>query len=205
MDDDDLRRGRATVHVVYGEALAVLVGDALLTHAFGLLARAGDRAGDLVSCLAAAAGSSGMVAGQALDLASDAAGAPATREGVESVHALKTAALFGAACELGAICAGAGARERGAARAYGQALGHCFQAIDDILDVTGDAETLGKTPGKDERAGKPTLVVALGLEGARKEARVLAQAARERALALGGTRPDDLAVALVDEFLLRRS
>jgi farnesyl diphosphate synthase len=209
MDDDDLRRGRATVHVVYGEAAAVLVGDALLTHAFGLLARAGDRAGDLVLCLATAAGSSGMVAGQALDLAPDADVASptptATRAEVERVHALKTAALFGAACEMGAIVAGASTHDRAAACAYGIALGNCFQAIDDILDVTGDAQTLGKTPGKDERAHKSTLVAVLGLEGAQAEARALANAARERAFALGGARQADLAVALVDELLLRRS
>ncbi len=209
MDDDDLRRGRATVHVVYGEAVAVLVGDALLTHAFGLLARTGDRAGDLALCLANAAGSNGMVAGQALDLASDsdvASATPAsTRAEVERVHAWKTAALFGASCEMGAIVAGASTQDRDAARAYGVALGNCFQAIDDILDVTGDAATLGKTPGKDERAKKSTLVAVLGLEGAQAEARSLAQSARGRALALGGMRQADLAVALVDELLLRRS
>jgi farnesyl diphosphate synthase len=232
MDDDDLRRGRATVHVAFGEALAVLVGDALLTHAFGLLARAGEHAGDLALCLATAAGSSGMVAGQALDLdaQADESGVPAaaTRAGVERVHGLKTAALFGAACEMGAIVAGAGARERGAstresgastrerggstrardaARAYGVALGHCFQAIDDILDVTGDAATLGKTPGKDARSAKPTLVAALGLDGARAEARRLAEVARAAAVALGPGRghADGLAAELVQHLLARRA
>jgi farnesyl diphosphate synthase len=204
MDDDDLRRGRATVHVVYGEALAVLAGDALLTHAFGLLARTGEQAADHARCLADAAGAGGMVAGQALDLEADEAEAPAARASIERVHALKTAALFGAACEMGAIAAGASAKERGSARAYGLALGHCFQAVDDILDVTGDAQTLGKTPGKDERAGKATLVKALGLEGARGEAKRLSALARARALELGERRPN-LAIALVDELLLRRS
>jgi farnesyl diphosphate synthase len=162
-------------------------------------------------CLATAAGSSGMVAGQVLDLASDvdfASATPAsTRAEVERVHALKTAALFGAACEMGAIVAGAGTRDRDAARAYGIALGHCFQAIDDILDVTGDAQTLGKTPGKDERAKKSTLVAALGLDGARAEAKRQSEIARDAAVALGPGRAHapDLAVELVQHLLARRA
>ena len=203
MDDDDLRRGRPTVHVVYGEALAVLAGDALLTHAFALVARAGEAAGDLARCLADAAGVAGMVAGQALDLEAGAEG-NAGLETVERVHALKTAALFGAACEMGAVAAGAGRAERADARAYGQALGRCFQAVDDVLDVTGDAATLGKTPGKDQRAGKMTVVTVLGLEGARRHARELAEEARARAVGLGGG-GESLAVVLVEELLLRRS
>jgi geranylgeranyl pyrophosphate synthase len=180
MDDDDLRRGRPTCHKVYGEALAVLVGDGLLTEAFGLLARA-PRAAELVRALARGAGASGMVGGQALDLETVAAEADEAR--VSKIHLRKTAALLGAAAELGAIAAGElGACER--ARAFGQALGLAFQATDDILDVTGTAERLGKTPGKDLRAAKPTLVAALGLEGARAAARGQAQAARDAALQL---------------------
>jgi farnesyl diphosphate synthase len=206
MDDDDLRRGRATVHVVYGEALAVLAGDALLTHAFGLVARAGEHAGDLALCLATAAGYDGMVGGQVLDLASNELATP-TRAGVERVHAQKTAALFGAACEMGAISAGAGDADREAARAYGVALGNCFQAIDDILDVTGDAATLGKTPGKDERAQKSTLVAVLGLDGARAHAEELAARAHSAATALGTGRSGTagLAAELVRHLLARRN
>ena len=200
MDDDDLRRGRPTCHKVFGEALAVLAGDALLTFAFEVLARE-PRAGDLAGALARGAGPAGMVGGQELDLAPP--GAP-TLALVAEIHARKTAALLGAAAELGAIAAGAGDRERGAARDYGRALGLCFQATDDVLDVTGDAATLGKTPGKDARARKPTLVAVLGLDGAREEAARLAGAAREAARSLGA-REGDLALALVEGVLARRA
>lgn len=202
MDDDDLRRGRPTCHRVFGEALAVLAGDALLTFAFQIAARGGERASDLVAVLAEAAGSCGMVGGQVLDLSAP-AGAP-TRTLVDQIHLLKTAALFGASCELGAIAAGASGTERLAAQTYGLALGRCFQAIDDVLDVTGDAATLGKTPGKDERAKKPTLVAALGLAGARAEASRLADEARDAALALG-SRPGDLPYDVCGHLLGRRA
>jgi geranylgeranyl pyrophosphate synthase len=203
MDDDDLRRGRPTCHKVYGEALAVLAGDALLTHAFALLGRAGAKAGaDLVATLAEAAGPAGMVGGQAQDLSLGSSAI--TREEVDEIHLLKTAALIGAACRMGAIAAGAGQAERAAAEAYGLALGRCFQAVDDILDVTGDAATLGKTPGKDERTQKPTLVAAIGLDGARVEARRLADEARARAIELS-PRGSELVVALVETLLERRA
>ncbi|MBL8857626.1 MAG: polyprenyl synthetase family protein [Planctomycetes bacterium] len=200
MDDDDLRRGRPTCHKVYGEALAVLVGDALLTQAFGLLGRERTHASALVVCLAEAAGTRGMVGGQALDLSL----APHTISSneVARVHAWKTAALIGAACEMGAIVAGAGATSEQRAREYGVQLGLCFQAVDDILDVTGDAATLGKTPGKDERAAKPTVVAVLGLAGARREARARAGAAEALALELGA-QAGDLMHALPAGLLVR--
>jgi geranylgeranyl pyrophosphate synthase len=201
MDDDDLRRGRPTCHKVFGEARAILAGDALLTHAFGLLARAGDRAADLSRVLADGAGASGMVGGQVLDLDSQAGDADPSV--VEEIHAKKTAALFAAAAEMGAIAAGAPASRREAARAYGLALGRCFQATDDILDVTGDAASLGKTPGKDARGRKPTLVAALGLEAARAAAETLAVRCREKAAQLPA-REGDLAFEIVDHVLLRR-
>ena len=182
MDDDDLRRGRPTCHKVYGEALAVLVGDALLTESFALLARA-PRAAELAAALARGAGSAGMVGGQVLDLESG--GARAGRKLVEEIHRRKTAALLGASAELGALAAGAAPADAGCARAFGLALGLAFQATDDILDVTGTLERLGKTPGKDQRAEKPTLVAALGLEGARQAAQEQAEAARAAARALG--------------------
>jgi farnesyl diphosphate synthase len=200
MDDDDLRRGRPTCHKVYGEATAVLVGDALQTHAFVLLAREGAQAAALVHCLAEAAGSRGMVGGQALDLTL--APERVSAVDVERVHAWKTAALITASCEMGAIVAGGGASERARARDFGRALGLCFQAVDDILDVTGDALTLGKTPGKDEKASKPTIVAALGLDGARRTASLLAEEARAAALALGA-RPGDVAHELPFELLVR--
>ena len=164
MDDDDLRRGRPTCHVVYGEALAVLVGDALLTAAFEVLAEGADARA--VAVLAAAAGGAGMVGGQVLDMTSR---VDADAAAVRDVHARKTAALLSAAAELGARAAGAGEGRARAFAAFGLGLGRLFQAVDDLLDVTGDAATLGKTPGKDERAQKATLVAALGLEGARAE------------------------------------
>jgi geranylgeranyl pyrophosphate synthase len=205
MDDDDLRRGRPTVHRAFDEAVAVLCGDALLTHAFALLARTGPLSGELVGVLAEAAGAAGMVGGQDLDLsATRAPGGATDAADVARVHELKTAALIAAAAEMGAIAARARPTERLAAQAYGLALGRCFQAVDDILDVTGDAATLGKTPGKDEAAGKATLVAALGLEGARGRAKELARAARTAAEGLGAVK-GDLAYDLVSHLLHRRA
>ncbi|MBL8860677.1 MAG: polyprenyl synthetase family protein [Planctomycetes bacterium] len=203
MDDDDLRRGRPTVHRAYGEAVAVLAGDALLTHAFQLLARSGPLAGELVGVLADAAGAAGMVGGQDLDLGATRAGAPTSAE-VARIHELKTAALIAASAEMGAIAARSRPTERIAAQAYGLALGRCFQAVDDILDVTGDAATLGKTPGKDQAAGKATLVAVLGLDGARQRARELAAEARRAAEGLGAVK-GDLAYDLVAHLLERRA
>jgi geranylgeranyl diphosphate synthase type II len=202
MDDDDLRRGRPTCHRVYGEAIAVLAGDALLTHAFELLARSTIRPAEMVAALARGAGPVGMVGGQVLDLAGGSDGLTQAR--VEEIHAKKTAALLGAAAELGAHVGGASEKQVAAARAYGQALGRCFQATDDILDVTGDAATLGKTPGKDARENKPTLVAALGIQGARREAERLAAEVQKRAADLG-CRAGDLAFDLALHLLERRS
>ncbi len=194
MDDDDLRRGRPTCHKVFGEALAVLAGDALLTDAFALLARV-PRGAAHVAALARAAGAEGMVGGQALDLA------PGS-ELVEEIHRRKTAALLGAAAEMGALGAAAPDEALLRARMFGIALGGTFQATDDILDVTGTSASLGKTPGKDQRAAKPTLVAALGLEGARVRARELAATARAAAYALG-ERPGGPLHELVDLVLDR--
>jgi geranylgeranyl pyrophosphate synthase len=184
MDDDDLRRGRPTSHVVYGDGLAILAGDGLLTEAFGVLAcapsaaaEAGDpivdaeRRARAVSVLAAAAGAAGMVGGQAMDLA--AAGQvrgrhtafdPAT---LEDMHRRKTGALIRAACTLGAIVCGANDEAIHAIDAYAQDLGLAFQIVDDVLDVEGSNDALGKTAGKDAAAGKPTYPALFGVEGAR--------------------------------------
>jgi len=201
MDDDDLRRGRPTCHVVYGEGEGVLVGDSLLTMAFEWLARrGGPRSAELAAVLASAAGPAGMVGGQSLDLAA-AAGA-CSPDDVREIHRRKTASLVGAAAELGAIAGGADASLRAAYRRYGLALGRSFQAVDDVLDVTGDARTLGKTPGKDQAAAKATLVSALGLDGARAEARRWADEARSRVRHAGAT---SLSAALVEHILERSS
>jgi geranylgeranyl pyrophosphate synthase len=194
MDDDDLRRGRPTCHVVYGEALAILVGDALQTLAFELLAQAGARASEMVLELARASGALGMVGGQVLDLF------PGDREsglaGVRRMHQLKTGRLFEAALVLGALAADPGRRAPAAtiehARLYGRALGRLFQAVDDVLDVTGSASDLGKTPGKDKQRGRDNLVELLGLDGARAEAAAAAQDAETWARRLFGGGPGPL-------------
>jgi farnesyl diphosphate synthase len=182
MDDDELRRGRPTVHVVYGQDLGVLVGDALLTLSFEVLAEA-PRAAEQVAVLARAGGRAGMVGGQVLDLRSDQREAGV--QGLQAVHQLKTAALFGAATEMGALCAGLAGEARLHARHYGTALGRCFQAVDDVLDVVGEAQVLGKTPGKDAALRRDSLVSWLGLAGARAEAQRLAERAHAAAERLG--------------------
>ncbi|HEX8557800.1 MAG TPA: farnesyl diphosphate synthase [Pyrinomonadaceae bacterium] len=175
MDDDDLRRGRPTCHVKFGEATAVLAGDALQTLAFRTLAE--DDALDaalrvrLISELARAAGTpSGMVAGQAHDLAAEAR-TDVGGEELERIHRRKTGALIVAAARAGAHVAGAPASEVEAVTRYAADLGLLFQITDDLLDVTATASDLGKTPGKDERARKATYPALYGLEAARSRAR----------------------------------
>lgn len=174
MDNDVLRRGQPTVHVKFGEAQALLVGDALQTLAFELLTPdAADEQGmdgtmqaRLVSLLARAAGALGMAGGQAVDLAS--VGVQLTEPQLREMHRLKTGALLRAAPLMGAACAAdvpMPALE--ALGEYGDAIGLAFQVIDDVLDVTGSDAALGKTAGKDAAAGKPTYVSLLGLDAAR--------------------------------------
>lgn len=200
MDDDDLRRGRPTVHRQFDEATAILAGDALLTRAFGVLAEGGVEGARQAVALARAAGPAGLVGGQVLDLALP--GTDAQADAVRSVHERKTAALIAVAAELGALAAGASAERCAAVHAFGVSVGLCFQAVDDVLDVTGDAATLGKTPGKDARHDRATLVAALGLEGARGEAACLGERAREEGRALGFA-PESLALQLVARLLER--
>ena len=181
MDDDDLRRGRPSCHRAFDEATAILAGDALNTLAFEILATAqltAKRRLDLIRTLAAAAGWQGMVGGQQLDLeATGGRSGPTDADRLKDIHARKTAALLGAATRLGAQAAGAGARVVEPVTRFGQLLGLCFQAVDDILDQTLTAEQLGKTPGKDARADKLTAPAALGLARARDSARELGAAA----------------------------
>ena len=169
MDDDVLRRGRPTNHVVYGEGQAILAGDGLLTAAFETVAGAplpAQRVVQAVLCLAREAGPEGMVGGQALDMAGE--GRALTREELELLQSLKTGALISAAAELGCIAAGGTAEQRQAVRNYAAALGRAFQVQDDILDVTGTAEELGKPIGSDQANEKNTFVTALGLEESRR-------------------------------------
>jgi farnesyl diphosphate synthase len=182
MDDDDLRRGRPTVHVAFDEATAILAGDSLLTLAFDVICdpRVSPDAGlrvDLARGLARAAGVGGMAGGQALDLAAEASPTPLTLEETLRLQAMKTGALLAFAVDQGAILGGARTQERAALAAYGRALGACFQVADDILDAESDAATLGKRAGKDAERNKATLVSALGLPVAKARRDGLAQEA----------------------------
>ncbi len=175
MDDDDLRRGKPTNHVVFGEGQAILAGDGLLTEAFQVIARdaqlPAERRIEAVSVLAEAAGWRGMVGGQSLDLLGEEltrTGQPYGLEHLQLIHRLKTGALLRASVELGAIAAGATARRRQALREAGALLGLAFQIQDDILDTTSTAEQMGKRVGKDEGKGKITYPALLGLDGARR-------------------------------------
>jgi len=172
MDDDDLRRGRATCHKVYGEGMAVLCGDALLTEAFAVLAKStpagAHTVGDMVAELALTGGSRKLIGGQVMDLEGE--GKPLSMEGLVSIHEAKTAALLTASVRLGAMSAGAGEEELEALTKFGHALGLAFQVIDDILDVTQTTENLGKTAGKDAAVEKATYPSVIGLELSRKEA-----------------------------------
>ncbi len=171
MDDDDLRRGRPTSHKVYGEALAVLAGDALHTLAFEVLlvrTEPADLARQAALELARAAGPHGMVGGQVEDLG--AAGREPDEETLLLIQGGKTAALLRAACRGGALIGGGDEREVEAAGRYGRHLGFAFQMVDDVLDVTGTAETLGKTPGKDEAEHRMTWVAFEGVEATKARA-----------------------------------
>ena len=173
MDDDDLRRGRPTVHRQWDEATAVLAGDALQTLAFALVVRAAcpDPARvALVASLAEAAGAGGMVGGQAMDIAAEAATTPLTLDQITTLQAGKTGALLTWSATAGARMAGA---DVAPLRAYGDALGLAFQIADDILDVEGDEAQVGKALRKDGAAGKATFVSLLGLDAARRRARDL--------------------------------
>ncbi|MGQ3673828.1 polyprenyl synthetase family protein [Xanthobacter sp. TB0136] len=201
MDNDDLRRGQPTVHKAFDEATAILAGDALLTLAFDLLcdeeAHPSPRVRiSLVRALARAAGMGGMVGGQMLDLTAEGRFAngmplPLSPEEIIALQAMKTGALLTVSCEAGAILGEAAPQERAALVAYGQALGAAFQIADDILDVEGSAEAMGKKVGKDEAAGKGTLVSTLGLEGARARLALCVEQA-EAALAPLGARAGTL-------------
>ncbi len=180
MDDDDLRRGRPTNHKVFGEAMAILAGDALLTEAFALLARGKEPSrARLCGMLAAAAGASGMVGGQADDVGVE---APRTIEALESLHRRKTGALIVVSCAGGALAAGGDQHSVKALETYGQHLGLAFQICDDLMDLCGDTAKTGKTQGSDARKGKITFPSLLGNEASLRRARgevVCAKAAIE--------------------------
>ena len=221
MDNDTLRRGLPTLHVVAGEGMAILAGDGLLTEAFVLLARdgpawAGDghRAGDgerlhrqlrTIGVIATAAGATGMVGGQALDLdampgAERPAPAALDADHLRVMHAKKTGALITASAVAGAIMAGASPAAEAAIREAGQQFGLAFQIVDDILDVEGSSAALGKTAGKDAAAGKPTYPALYGLEVSRRMAQECVEAAdmRLRTAGLADTRLLEVGRWIVD-------
>lgn len=187
MDDDDLRRGRPTCHKVYGEGMAVLCGDALLTEAFIVLAqttpspRYGTR--NYVSELAETGGSRKLIGGQVMDLEGE--GKNLTKRGLIRIHEAKTAALLTTSLRLGAMTANATPAKLAALTCFGHALGLAFQVIDDILDVTQSTDVLGKTAGKDAAVEKSTYPSILGLDASRKEAAKLTKAAMDALTPLG--------------------
>ena len=172
MDDDDLRRGKPTVHVAFDEATAILAGDSLLTYAFEIIVAPDTDLPDaskaaLVLALSRAAGVGGMAGGQALDLAAEKH--TPDEAGIITLQAMKTGALIRFACEAGAIIAGAAPEERARLRHFGELLGRAFQLADDLLDLTSDAATLGKAAGKDAARGKGTLLALKGQAWAERE------------------------------------
>lgn len=204
MDDDDLRRGRPTNHKVYGEATAVLAGDALLTAAFETIADHGRHVGAeqalaASACLARAAGARGMVGGQVLDMAGE--GRALSIHDVEELQRLKTGALISAAAEMGCIVAGGGGQEREAVRRYAQKLGLAFQIRDDILDVEGDEATLGKSVGSDARSEKNTFVTLRGLEECE---RLVREKTEEAKAALSGFADAGFLCWLADHLVERK-
>jgi geranylgeranyl diphosphate synthase type II len=205
MDDDDLRRGRPTCHRAFGEDVAILAGDGLYAEAFRLLLseQQGTPAGVLAAAreLAASTGVQGMVGGQYLDVAET---APPGAEGLRRLHALKTGRLIAASIECVLLLAGSDERATiSLFRTFASELGVLFQIVDDILDVTGSDETLGKQQGSDERLGKRTYVTEFGLDGARSLARESHQRARS-ALALAA--PDGAAqLEQITDFVATRT
>jgi len=210
MDDDELRRGKPTVHKEYGEANAMLVGDALQALAFEALVaplretigrgRATLPVAEMVSVLARAAGAAGMAGGQALDLA--AVGARLERKQLEAMHQLKTGAMLASAVHLGLLGGGdLSAKMRQAATDYSEAVGLAFQVVDDILDVTADSATLGKTAGKDQAQDKPTYVSILGLAESQALAHQLGLRARQALEPLG---PRAGSLARLADFIVHR-
>ena len=207
MDNDVLRRGKPTVHVQFGEASALLAGDALQALAFELLTPesqsiAGDRQALLCRLLARAAGSGGMAGGQAIDLAS--VGLALTERQLQEMHRLKTGALLEASVMMGAACGQATPHALSALQAYGAAMGLAFQVVDDILDVTADSATLGKTAGKDAEQAKPTYVSLMGLERSAAFAQELLRQARS-ALAGSGLSHTEALQGLADMVVNRAS
>ena len=206
MDNDVLRRGKPTVHVQFGEASALLAGDALQALAFELLTPqdgtvAASVQARLCALLSRASGSAGMAGGQAIDLAS--VGQTLTLPQLRTMHELKTGALLQASVVMGAECAAVTAAQLQALKAYGAAIGLAFQVVDDILDVTADSATLGKTAGKDADNDKPTYVSLMGLDASRAYAATLLQEALQALVR--SSLPDTRALQALARMVVERS
>lgn len=203
MDDDDLRRGRPTSHMVFGEGMAVLTGDALLTEVFTMIAQTPPTkrfsVRDYVEEIAITGGSKKLIGGQVLDLEGE--GKKLTKKDLVRIHEAKTAALLTAAVRLGAMTANATPRKLEALKSFGYNLGLAFQVIDDILDVTQTTEMLGKTAGKDEAVDKSTYPAILGLDASRKEAARLTRKAL-KSLEVFGNKANRL--EQISRYLLER-
>ncbi len=202
MDDDTLRRGRPTVHVQFDEATAMLAGDALQPLAFealGAMPIAPALVVQAIQLLAAAIGSQGMVGGQAIDCGS--VGQALEQAELQQMHRMKTGALLEASVLLGGVVAGASSSTREGLRKYASAIGLAFQVADDILDVTADTTTLGKTAGKDALENKPTYVSTLGLDGSRQLLQELRDDARAALLPLG---PSAASLAHLADYIVGR-
>ncbi len=203
MDDDPVRRGRPATHVQFGEAIALLAGDAMQPLAFEWLSEmpvAPALVVQAVRTLAAAIGSQGMAGGQAVDLLST--GQVLDQEALAQMHAKKTGSLLSASAQLGAIVVGASSQQRAALRAYSEAIGLAFQVVDDVLDATADSAQLGKTAGKDAQAEKATYVGLLGVDGAKSLAQDLHRSANDAIVTFG--RHGEYLRALAD-FIVQRS
>lgn len=205
MDNDDMRRGRPSCHKAFGEATALLAGDALLTEAFEVIGSApatAEARARAALALAAGAGAKGMVLGQELDLEYE--GRPVSEETLRRIHANKTGALINAAVQLGAAAAGASSRDCEILRSYAFDLGLVFQIVDDVLDVTSTSEELGKPVGSDASNEKTTFVTLYGAGGAMELARSINQGACGRLRAAYGEKADFLA-ELAENLLCRRT
>ena len=204
MDDDDFRRGKPTSHKIFGEGIAVLAGDALLTHAFILVSKVNPprpySTAQLVGELARAAGSERLIAGQVQDLENE--NRQATLDEVIATHKNKTGALITASIRLGAMAGGASATELKRLTRYGQDLGLAFQIIDDVLDATSTREVMGKSVGADARNQKSTFVTALGLDKSRAMAADLVADAHKQLKPFG--KPAEPLRAIADFFLTRK-
>jgi geranylgeranyl diphosphate synthase, type II len=204
MDDDDYRRGRLTSHKVFGEAMAILAGDALLTLAFQLVAANAALTDPRVACrvvgdIAEAAGAAGMVGGQVVDIESE--GKTVSPDTLDYIHRHKTAALIRVSLRAGALLAGGAAEAVEAVSEAGASLGLAFQIVDDILDVEGDPAELGKSAGSDERKQKATYPAIHGLEASRRQAGALVEGAKARLAPLG---PRSAPIAALADFIVER-